>query len=65
MFCIKNCYLCISLCVIFQAEEEFNIERGRLFQQEKLKIMSYFERKEKQIEMQRKMYVDIRTLNST
>ncbi|XP_065911857.1 V-type proton ATPase subunit E 1-like [Dysidea avara] len=41
--------------ILAKAEEEFNIERGRLFQQEKLKIMSYFERKEKQIEMQRKI----------
>ncbi|KAI6652880.1 V-type proton ATPase subunit E 1 [Oopsacas minuta] len=38
-----------------KAEEEFNIEKGRLLQQEKLKVKSYFERKEKQVEMQRKI----------
>ena len=40
-----------------KAEEEFNIEKARLVQQEKLKIMSYYERKEKQVELQRKMWV--------
>ena len=53
-------YFVYTYTLFLQAEEEFNIERGRLFQQEKLKIMSYFERKEKQIEMQRKMYVGTR-----
>ena len=38
-----------------QAEEEFNIEKGRLVQQERLKIMAFYERKEKQIELQMKM----------
>ena len=42
---------------IFQAEEEFNIEKGRLLQTEKLKIDNYYDRKEKQVELQRKMYV--------
>lgn len=41
--------------ILAKAEEEFNIEKARLVQQEKLKIMAYFERKEKQVEMQRKM----------
>lgn len=40
---------------IIQAEEEFNIEKGRLVQQERLKIMNYYERKEKQVELQKKM----------
>ena len=40
-----------------KAEEEFNIEKGRLVQQQRLKIMEYYERKEKQVELQRKMYV--------
>ena len=32
-----------------KAEEEFNIEKGRLVQQQRLKIMEYYERKEKQV----------------
>ncbi|KAF4533465.1 hypothetical protein B566_EDAN001194 [Ephemera danica] len=32
-----------------KAEEEFNIEKGRLVQQSRLKIMEYYERKEKQL----------------
>ena len=42
-----------------KAEEEFNIEKGRLVQQQRLKIMEYYERKEKQVELQRKMYGDL------
>ncbi|KAI0224485.1 V-type proton ATPase subunit E 1 [Lamellibrachia satsuma] len=38
-----------------KAEEEFNIEKGRLVQQQRLKIMEYYERKEKQIELQKKI----------
>lgn len=38
-----------------KAEEEFNIEKGRLVQQSRLKIMEYYERKEKQIELQKKI----------
>lgn len=40
-----------------KAEEEFNIEKGRLVQQQRLKIMEFYERKEKQVELQKKMYV--------
>lgn len=40
---------------LFQAEEEFNIEKGRLVQQQRVKIMEYYERKEKQVELQKKM----------
>lgn len=43
--------------ILAKAEEEFNIEKARLVQQEKLKIMAYYERKEKQVELQRKMCV--------
>ena len=43
------------LCFENQAEEEFNIEKGRLVQQERLKIMALYEKKEKQIDLQRKM----------
>lgn len=39
----------------FKAEEEFNIEKGRLVQQEKTKISAQYERKEKQVEIQKKM----------
>ena len=42
--------------ISYQAEEEFNIEKGRLVQQERLKIMNFFEKKEKQVELQKKMY---------
>jgi len=38
-----------------KAEEEFNMEKGRLVQQQRVKIMEYFERKEKQIELQKKI----------
>jgi V-type H+-transporting ATPase subunit E len=38
-----------------KAEEEFNIEKGRLVQNQRLKIMEYFERKEKQVELQKKI----------
>ena len=49
---------CSSLLLktpLSQAEEEFNIEKGRLVQHERLKIMNYYERKEKQVELQKKM----------
>lgn len=38
-----------------KAEEEFNIEKGRLVQQQRLKIMEYYERKEKQVDLQKKI----------
>ena len=38
-----------------QAEEEFNIEKGRLVQQQRVKIMEFYERREKQVELQKKM----------
>uniref|UniRef100_A0A8C4WXV9 V-type proton ATPase subunit E n=1 Tax=Eptatretus burgeri TaxID=7764 RepID=A0A8C4WXV9_EPTBU len=38
-----------------KAEEEFNIEKGRLVQSQRLKIMEHFEKKEKQIEQQKKI----------
>jgi len=51
--------LTASDIIIFmgQADEEFNIEKGRLVQQQRLKVMEYYERKEKHIELQKKMYV--------
>jgi V-type H+-transporting ATPase subunit E len=38
-----------------KAQEEFTIEKARIVQDEKLKIMKEFERKEKQIEVRKKM----------
>jgi V-type H+-transporting ATPase subunit E len=38
-----------------KAEEEFNIEKGRLVQEQRIKIMDYYEKKEKQVELQRRM----------
>lgn len=38
-----------------KAEEEFNIEKGRLVQEQRLKIMEFYEKKEKQVELQRRM----------
>ncbi|XP_038048861.1 V-type proton ATPase subunit E-like [Patiria miniata] len=38
-----------------KAEEEFQIEKGRLVQQQRLKIMEYYERKEKNLELQKKI----------
>lgn len=38
-----------------KAEEEFNIEKGRLVQHQRLKIMEYYDRKEKQVELQKKI----------
>ncbi|XP_070763005.1 V-type proton ATPase subunit E 1a isoform X2 [Enoplosus armatus] len=38
-----------------QAEEEFNIEKGRLVQTQRVKIMEYYEKKEKQIEQHKKI----------
>lgn len=41
--------------ILVKAEEEFNIEKGRLIQSEKIKIDNYYDRKEKQVELQRKI----------
>jgi len=38
-----------------KAEEEFNIEKGRLVQQARVKIMEYYDRKQKQIDLQKKI----------
>ncbi|PSN53592.1 V-type proton ATPase subunit E [Blattella germanica] len=46
-----------------KAEEEFNIEKGRLVQQQRLKIMEYYERKEKQVELLKKMYARFQSSN--
>uniref|UniRef100_A0A2K6L9J5 V-type proton ATPase subunit E n=1 Tax=Rhinopithecus bieti TaxID=61621 RepID=A0A2K6L9J5_RHIBE len=43
-----------------KAEEEFNIEKGRLVQTQRLKIMEYYEKKEKQIEQQKKIQMSTR-----
>lgn len=52
---ISNVVMELELCLHLQAEEEFNIEKGRLVQTQRLKIMEYYEKKEKQIEQQKKM----------
>lgn len=39
-----------------KAEEEFNIEKGRLVQEQRLKIMEFYEKKEKQVELKRRIY---------
>ncbi|UXI16183.1 hypothetical protein NH340_JMT02125 [Sarcoptes scabiei] len=39
-----------------KAEEEFNIEKGRLVQEQRLKIFEFFEKKEKQVELKRRIY---------
>lgn len=38
-----------------KAEEEFNIEKSRLVQQERVKIMDFYAKKEKQIDLQKKI----------
>lgn len=38
-----------------KAEEEFNIEKGRLVQKQKLAIMSYYAKQEKALELQRQV----------
>lgn len=42
--------------VMVKAEEEFNIEKLRLIEKEKVRIKQDYERKEKQVEVQKKMY---------
>ena len=39
-----------------KAEEEFNIEKGRLVQTQRLKIMEHYDKKEKQVALKNKMY---------
>ena len=38
-----------------KAEEEFNIEKSRLVSQQRVKIIEFYDKKEKQIELQRKI----------
>lgn len=38
-----------------KAEEEFSIEKGHIVQQQRVKMMEYYDRKEKQIELQKKI----------
>jgi V-type H+-transporting ATPase subunit E len=38
-----------------KAEEEFNIEKGRLVQEQRLKIMEFYEKKEKQVELNKRI----------
>ncbi|XP_063680733.1 V-type proton ATPase subunit E-like [Bolinopsis microptera] len=41
--------------ILAKADEEFNIEKGRLVEQEKQKIRSFYEKKEKNAELQKKI----------
>lgn len=38
-----------------KAEEEFEIEKGKLVNEQRMKIIDFFEKKEKQVEIQKKM----------
>ena len=38
-----------------KANEEFNIEKSRLVQQQRVKIMEFFNKKEKQLELSKRM----------
>ena len=39
----------------FQADEEFQIEKGRLVNQQRVKIIDFFTKKEKQLEQQKRL----------
>jgi len=41
--------------ILAKADEEFNIEKGRLVEQEKQKIRAFYEKKEKNAELQKKI----------
>jgi V-type H+-transporting ATPase subunit E len=41
--------------IAVKAEEDFNIEKGRLVQQEKRKIMDQYEKRQKQVDIQRRI----------
>ncbi|XP_008434713.1 V-type proton ATPase subunit E 1a isoform X2 [Poecilia reticulata] len=41
--------------ILAKGDEEFNIEKGRLVQTHRVKIMDYYEKKEKQIEQHKKI----------
>ncbi|XP_078494834.1 V-type proton ATPase subunit E-like [Ciona intestinalis] len=41
--------------IMAKADEEFEIEKSRLVQQQRQKIMTYYERKQKQLEQQKKV----------
>ena len=57
----RNNYFILRVLIFLtapeQAEEEFNIEKQRIVQEEKGKIGSVYERKYKQIEIKKKMFV--------
>lgn len=45
--------------IFLKAQEEFAIEKDNIVNQQKQKILQFYQKKEKQIELQRKMYVYI------
>ena len=55
VFCLLWVYFQFKNLNFPQAEEEFQIEKGRLVQQQRLKIMEHYEKKEKNLELQKKM----------
>ena len=57
MLCFQGYLVPTPNLTATQAEEEFNIEKARLVQEEKIKISLVYERKNKQIEIKKKMYV--------
>ena len=38
-----------------KATEEFEIEKGRLVQEQRMKIIEYYEKQEKQVELRKRM----------
>ncbi|KAK3603528.1 hypothetical protein CHS0354_027945 [Potamilus streckersoni] len=40
-----------------KAEEDFNLEKDRLLQQQRVKIMEYYNKKEKQVELRKKIQI--------
>ena len=42
-----------------KAQEEFAIEKDNLVNQQKQKIQQFYQKKEKQVELQRKMYANL------
>jgi len=45
---------CISN-TIYKADEEFQIEKGRLVNQQRVKIIDFYTKKEKQLEQQKRL----------
>ena len=48
-------FIFIYVFIFWKAEEEFNIEKSNLVQKQRVKLIEFYEKKEKQIELQGKM----------